>query len=366
VKPFRFGVNARTLASAADWIALARKVEGLGFSTLNLPDHLAELPAPLPALAAAAVATTRLRVGTMVLNNDFRHPVLLAREAATLDVVSGGRFELGLGAGYMKAEYEQAGLRFDRGGVRVERLAEAVAIVKQLFEGKPVTFIGRHYQVTDHVIHPRPVQRPRPPIVIGANRPQLLTLAAGEADIVGLTGVTFPQGGVGRDLSGFGATGVDERVRLVREAVAASDGNAGFLAWGDPTLYDGLIGVLREAGFGVRVVPGISAVSALAARFGVALNRVAGAVLITTGRRLEAGWPTDADDVVVMLDAGLAFRAYPDAEIFWGAYLGTPDEILRSGVVAEVGAEIERVRDAARRRKGWMFDTYLLRRASPA
>ena len=218
MKPFRFGVNARTLASAADWIALARKVEGLGFSTLNLPDHLAELSAPLPALAAAAVATTRLRVGTMVLNSDFRHPVLLAREAATLDVVSGGRFELGLGAGYMKAEYEQAGLRFDRGGVRVERLAEAVAIVKQLFEGKPVTFMGRHYQVTDHVIHPRPVQRPRPPIVIGANRPQLLTLAAGEADIVGLTGVTFPQGGVGRDLSGFGATGVDERVRLVREA----------------------------------------------------------------------------------------------------------------------------------------------------
>ena len=102
-----------------------------------------------------------------------------------------------------------------------------------------------------------------------------------------------------------------ERVRLVREAVAAWDGNAGFLAWGDPTLYDGLIGVLREAGFGVRVVPGISAVSALAARFGVALNRVAGAVLITTGRRLEAGWPSDADDVVVMLDAGLAFRAYP-------------------------------------------------------
>ena len=157
-----------------------------------------------------------------------------------------------------------------------------------------------------------------------------------------------------------------ERVRLVREAVAAWDGNAGFLAWGDPTLYDGLIGVLREAGFGVRVVPGISAVSALAARFGVALNRVAGAVLITTGRRLEAGWPSDADDVVVMLDAGLAFRAYPDAEIFWGAYLGTPDEILLSGVVAEVGGEIERVRSAARLRKGWMFDTYLLRRASPA
>jgi precorrin-6A synthase len=153
-----------------------------------------------------------------------------------------------------------------------------------------------------------------------------------------------------------------ERVRLVREAVGREPGAAGFLAWGDPTLYDGLIDVLREAGFGVRVVPGVSAVSALAARFGEPLNRVGGAVLITTGRRLEAGWPADADDVVVMLDAGLTFQRFPDAEIFWGAYLGTPDELLLSDVVAEVGDEIERVRTQARLRKGWMFDTYLLRR----
>ena len=138
-----------------------------------------------------------------------------------------------------------------------------------------------------------------------------------------------------------------ERVRLVREAVAAWDGNAGFLAWGDPTLYDGLIGVLREAGFGVRVVPGISAVSALAARFGVALNRVGGRGADHDGpARSRPAGRAMRDDVVVMLDAGLAFRAYPDAEIFWGAYLGTPDEILLSGVVAEVGGEIERVRSA--------------------
>ncbi len=157
------------------------------------------------------------------------------------------------------------------------------------------------------------------------------------------------------------------RSRLLGYAIGAVVilGAFGFLAWGDPTLYDGLIDVVREAELRVRVVPGISAVSALAARFGEPLNRVGGAVLITSGRRLEAGWPSDADDVVVMLDAGLTFRAFPDAEIFWGAYLGTPDEILLSGVVAEVGAEIERVRSAARRRKGWMFDTYLLRR-SPA
>jgi probable F420-dependent oxidoreductase len=221
MKPFRFGVNVRTAASAADWIALARKLEDLGYSTLNLPDHLTELPAPFPALASAATATTRLRVATLVLNNDFRHPVLLAREAATLDVLSGGRLQLGLGAGYMKAEYDQAGLRFDRGGVRVERLAESVAIVKRLFEGETVTFAGRHYRVTAHKIYPLPAQRPRPPILIGGNGPRLLTLAATEADIVGLSGITFAGGGLQRDFSGFRAAGVDERVALVRAAAGA-------------------------------------------------------------------------------------------------------------------------------------------------
>jgi probable F420-dependent oxidoreductase len=220
MKPFRFGVNVRS-APIDQWIALARRVEALGYSTLHLPDHLTERPAPLPALAAAAAATTRLRIGPFVLNNDFRHPVLLAREAATIDVLSGGRLQLGLGAGYARAEYDEAGLRFDRGGVRVERLAECVIIVKRLLEGQAVTFAGRHYQVTGHTIHPGPVQRPRPPILIGGNGPRLLALAATEADIVGLTGITFARGGVDRDLSGFGAAGVDERIALVRKTAGA-------------------------------------------------------------------------------------------------------------------------------------------------
>ncbi len=221
MRPFRFGVNVRAPASAAEWIALARRVEELGYATLNLPDHLTDRPAPMPALASAAAATTRLRVGTLVLNNDFRHPVLLAREAATLDVLSDGRFELGLGAGYVKAEYDEAGLRFDRGGVRVERLAESVTIVKRLFEGEAVTFAGDHYHVRAHTLYPRPVQQPRPPILIGGNGPRLLTLAATQADVVGLTGVTFSQGGVGRDFAGFRAAGVDERLRLIRNAAGA-------------------------------------------------------------------------------------------------------------------------------------------------
>jgi len=218
--PFRFGVNVRTAASRAEWADKARKVEALGYAVLLVPDHLAELLAPLPALAAAAAATTRLRVGTAVLNNDFRHPALLAREAATLDVLSDGRLELGLGAGHMQSEYEQAGLAFDPGATRVERLGEAVVILKRLLEGESVTFAGRHYRVTGHSIHPRPVQRPRPPVFIGGNAPRLLTLAAREADIVGLTGIAFRHGGKEPDVSDFRAAVVDERVRLVRETAA--------------------------------------------------------------------------------------------------------------------------------------------------
>src|SRR5207253_1770645 len=217
MRPFRFGINVRTAASQAEWADKARKVEALGYAVLLVPDHLADLLAPFPALAAAAAATTRLRVGTAVLNNDFRHPALLAREAATLDVLSDGRLELGLGAGHMQSEYEQAGLAFDPGALRVERLGEAVVIAKRLLEGESVTFAGRHYRVTNHTIHPLPVQRPRPPIFIGGSAPRLLALAAKEADIVGLTGIAFRRSGAVRDVSDWKAAVVDERVRLVRE-----------------------------------------------------------------------------------------------------------------------------------------------------
>jgi len=221
MKPFRFGVNVRTAGSHAEWAEKARKVERLGYSVLLVPDHLAELLAPFPALAGAAAATTRLRVGTAVLNNDFRHPVLTAREAATLDVLSDGRLELGLGAGHMQSEYEAAGLGFDPGATRVERLAEAVVVVKRLLEGEAVTYTGTHYRVTGHTIHPRPVQRPRPPIFIGGNAPRLLTVAAREADIVGLTGIAFRGGGKEPDVADFRAASVDDRVRLVRETAGA-------------------------------------------------------------------------------------------------------------------------------------------------
>jgi probable F420-dependent oxidoreductase len=218
MKLFRFGVNVWGAGSRAEWTDKARKVEELGYSVFTVPDHLTGIFAPIPALMSAAAATTRLRVGTNVLNNDFRHPVLVAREAATADLLTDGRLQVGLGAGHMKSEYDEAGLRFDAGGVRVERLAEAVTIVKSLLKGEEITFAGRYYRVTAHKIHPLPVQRPHPPILIGGNGRQLLTLAAKEADIVGLSGITFRHGGAERDLSGWRTAGVDQRVQHVREA----------------------------------------------------------------------------------------------------------------------------------------------------
>jgi len=218
MKPFRFGVNVWSAPSRAAWADKARKLEDLGYSALTVPDHLADIFAPMPALVAAAEATKRLQVGTNVLNNDFRHPVLVAREAATVDLLTDGRLQLGIGAGHMKSEYDEAGLSFDHGGTRVERLAEAVAIIKGLLEGQPVTFAGRHYRVTDHKIYPLPVQRPHPPILVGGNGQQLLILAAKEADIVGLSGIMFRRGGKEPDLSGWRMAAVDERLQLVREA----------------------------------------------------------------------------------------------------------------------------------------------------
>ena len=214
----------RDARSRVEWQDKARKVEDLGYAMLLVPDHLAAMLATLPAVMSAADATKRLRVGTNVLNNDLRHPVLLAREAATMDVLTDGRLELGLGAGYMRIEYDQAGLRFDRGGVRVERLGEAISIIKGLLGGAEVNFAGQHYRVTGHRIYPVPVQRPHPPIIVGGNGPRLLALAAKEADIVNLTGITFTRGGTVPDMSGWRAAGIDERLRVVREAAGGRFG----------------------------------------------------------------------------------------------------------------------------------------------
>ncbi len=186
LRPFRFGVQASEVMSAPAWAELARRVEGLGYSTLTVADHLDDQFAPLPALVAAAAVTTELRLGAMVLCNDYRHPVVTAKDAATVDVLSDGRFELGLGAGWMTTDYAQTGIALDPAGTRIARLAEAVTVIKGLFSGEPVRFEGEHYRIDDLVGHPRPVQRPHPPIVIGGGGRRILELAAREADVVGL------------------------------------------------------------------------------------------------------------------------------------------------------------------------------------
>lgn len=159
-RPFWFGVQGRNAGSREDWIRLARKAEDLGYGTLLVPDHMSRGLGPIGALATATAVTDRLRVGSFVFANDFRHPALLAKEAATLDLLSEGRFELGIGAGWDRAEYAQAGIPFDPARTRIERLEEAVRLLKRLLTGEPVTYSGDHYAVTDLAILPRPLQRP--------------------------------------------------------------------------------------------------------------------------------------------------------------------------------------------------------------
>ena len=187
-RPFRFGVfgeNARTGAVLVDTV---RRAEDAGYSTFLIRDHFIEEPfghqlAPLTALATVAAATTRLRVGSLVLSNDYRHPVTLAKEIATLDVLSNGRVELGLGAGFSKAEYDGAGIPFDPPGVRVDRLEEAIHVVKGLFGDKPLTFAGKHYAITNLDGYPKPVQRPHPPILVGALARRRFVESQGHTDV---------------------------------------------------------------------------------------------------------------------------------------------------------------------------------------
>ncbi len=202
--PFRFGVIAERVGTRDELVGLARRAETLGFDTLLIRDHIAPdffgvQLGPIAALATVAAVTERLRIGTLVLANDYRHPAILAKEAATLDLLSGGRLELGIGAGWLRNEYEQAGLPFDPNGVRVSRLAESLRILSGLFSGEPFSFTGDHYQVTDHTLFPRPAQRPRPPILVGAGHPRMLRLAGRHADIVGLLTTSVASGVVEDD-----------------------------------------------------------------------------------------------------------------------------------------------------------------------
>lgn len=181
---------------------------------MSVSDHLVEQIPPLQACALIAHATTRIRMGTLVLNNDFRHPVLLAREAATVAEISGGRFELGLGAGHMRAEYQRAGLRFDPHPVRAARLEESARIVRALLAGGPVTFEGSHYAVRDERCWPVPAQPV--PLLVGGNSEAVHRCAARHADIAGLIGFGHRRGGTAFDNSAFTAQGLERQLARLR------------------------------------------------------------------------------------------------------------------------------------------------------
>lgn len=217
---FRFGVQFVNARDSEEWRQKVRQAENLGYDTVCLSDHFMDQLAPIPGLMAAADATSTVRIGACVLDNDFRHPVVLAKEIATLDVLSGGRVELGIGAGWLRSDYEQSGICYDPAGTRIDRLVEALKILRGLFAEGTLNFDGRHYQV--HLDgRPKPVQRPHPPIFMGGGGRRMLTLAAREADIVGINfNLRAGQYGpaLGTDTT-VGAT--DQKLCWVREAAGA-------------------------------------------------------------------------------------------------------------------------------------------------
>jgi len=217
LKPFRFGLSIGSASSRAEWREVARRAEANGFGTLLVADHLAPMFPPMTALATAAEATDRLHVGTYVVNNDFRHPVLLAREAATLGLLTEGRFELGLGAGHMKPEYDEVGLAFDPAAVRVARLAESVEIVRGLLDGEEVIWHGEHYGVDGHRGFPALEPAHRVPLLVGGNGRRVLSIAARRADMVGFIGFAHNADATGLTFPNFTAGGLAEQVDWVRD-----------------------------------------------------------------------------------------------------------------------------------------------------
>ena len=217
-RPFRFAAVLRMAGSGKAWAEKARRLEDSGFDALLVPDHLVGARfAPVAALTAAACATSRLRVGTLVFANDFRHPAVLAKEAATVDVLSEGRLEFGIGTGWMARDYAQAGLTLDPPGVRVARLAEAIQVLKGLWRGGRFSYDGEHYTIGGLEQEPVPVQRPHPRLMLGGGGPRMLRLAAREADIVNLTMRVRPDGS-GPDTADGGPDAFRRKIEIIREA----------------------------------------------------------------------------------------------------------------------------------------------------
>ena len=220
MRPFRFLVDTGDALDAAGVIAVARRAEAAGADTRVFPDHVIHPFGVLPLLATIAAATDRLRVAPFVMNNDFRHPAILAQDLATVDLLSGGRLDVAIGAGWNKPEYDALGLAFDPQPVRVARLAEAIAVLKGCFRDGPFSFAGSFYTITDHDAQPKPVQRPHPPLMVGGGGRRVLELAGREADIVSFSPRMLPGQGPAapRDPRSITLAATEEKIGWVRAA----------------------------------------------------------------------------------------------------------------------------------------------------
>jgi len=214
MRPFRFATTVTRGRSAEHWRDVAKRAEALGYDSLLMPDHITDQLAPVAALAAAAAATTTLRIGSFVFDNDYRNPVMLAKEATTLDLLSDGRLEFGIGAGWSRRDYQQLGITYDAPKVRVDRMEEAVTLIKRLWTEQKVTHEGPHYRVRDATVLPRPTQRPHPPLMIGASGPRMLRIAAREAQIIAFV-PSLNRLGLST-LRSMGTESVEKRIAMLR------------------------------------------------------------------------------------------------------------------------------------------------------
>lgn len=258
MRPFHFAADARAAAPWRELAERARRAESTGYHALVVPDHLLDQLSPVPAMTALAAATTTLRVSAFVFNNDLRHPAVLAQDLASIDVISDGRLDVAMGAGWNEPEYTGIGLAFDPVGTRAARLAEGIAVLKGCFAAGPFSFEGDHYTITEHDAGPTPVQRPHPPFMIGGGGRRTLTLAAREADIVGLAPRILSRRRPDARSLTWAAT--EEKIAWVREAAGERfddlELNVYPSAW-PPTVTDDLRGTARAVIDSLRERSGI-------------------------------------------------------------------------------------------------------------
>src|SRR5512132_372310 len=257
-RPMRFATQAGGAPSGQEWIERAKRLETLGYDTLAMPDHMiGGAWAAMPALAVAATVTQKLRVGTLVIDNDFRNPTVFARECAVVDVLTNGRFELGIGAGWLDRDYQSTGISFDRGRVRVARLAEAVTLLKRLFTEEQVTFAGDYYKVEKAECRPRPVRQPHPPFLIAGGGPDILALAGRVANIVAIV----PSGITGSGQippEKFRLETMREQIGMVRDAAGARFAQIELSMFLDCTLTDDREKTIAELAEKGKVEPGVA------------------------------------------------------------------------------------------------------------